>query len=37
MSVEEITSVAGETGEIFERLARYAIEKVADEGMADGG
>ena len=37
VGVEEIASVAGEAGEIFERLAGGAVQRVACEGMADGG
>ena len=37
MGVQEIASVAGEAGEIFERLAGWAVQRIAYEGMADGG
>lgn len=37
VSVEEVAAVAGEAGEIFERLAGGSVEGVDDEGMADGG
>ena len=37
LGVEEIASVAGEAGEIFQRLAGWAVQRVADEGMSDGG
>ena len=36
LGVEEISSVAGEAGEFFERLAGWAIQRVAYQGMADG-
>ena len=37
VGVEEIASVAGEAGEIFERLAGGAVQRIAYEGMAEGG
>ena len=36
LGVQEISSIAGEAGEIFKRLAGYAVQRVAYEGMADG-
>ena len=36
LGVQEIASVAGEAGEIFKRLAGCAVERIADQGMADG-
>ncbi len=36
LGVQEISSVAGEAGEIFERLAGYAVQRIAYQGMADG-
>ena len=37
LGVEEIASVAGEAGEVFEWLAGWAVEGIAYEGVADGG
>ncbi len=37
VGVEVVAAVAGEAGEMFERLAGGAVEGVADQGMADGG
>jgi hypothetical protein len=34
--VQEISSVAGEAGEIFKRLAGYTIQRIAYQRMADG-
>jgi hypothetical protein len=34
--VKEISSIAGEAGEIFERLAGYTVQRIAYEGIADG-
>ena len=36
VGVQEIPSIAGEAGEIFERLAGYAVQRIAYQGMADG-
>jgi hypothetical protein len=36
LGVQEISSIAGEAGEIFKRLAGYAIQRIANQGMADG-
>jgi len=36
LGVQEISSIAGEAGEIFKRLAACAVERIADQGMADG-
>lgn len=36
LGVQEISSVAGEAGEIFKRLAAYTVQRVADQGMSDG-
>ncbi len=36
LGVQEVASVAGEAGEIFKRLAGWAVERVAYQGMADG-
>lgn len=37
VGVKEIPAVAGEAGEVFQRLAGGAVEGIAGEGMADGG
>lgn len=37
LGVEEIASIAGEAGEVLEKLAGYAVERITDQGMADGG
>ncbi len=37
VGVEVVAAVAGEAGEVRQRLARGAVEGVADQGMADGG
>ena len=36
LRVQEIPSIAGEAGEIFKRLAGGTIQRIADQGMADG-
>jgi len=36
MGVQEISSIAGEAGKMFKRLAGYAVQRVAYQGMADG-
>ena len=36
LGVEEISSIAGEAGEIFKRLAGYAVQRIAYQGVADG-
>ena len=36
LGMQEITSIAGEAGEILKRLAGQAVERVAHQGMADG-
>src|ERR1700722_20875367 len=36
LSVQEISSIAGEAGEIFKRLAGEAVQRIAYQGMADG-
>ena len=36
VSVQEISSIAGEAGEIFKRLAGEAVQRIAYQGMADG-
>ena len=35
LGVQEISSVAGKAGEIFERLAGQAVQRIAYQGMAD--
>ena len=35
LGVQEISSVAGEAGEIFKRLAGWAVERISYQGMAD--
>ena len=37
LGVQEISSIAGEAGEIFKRLAGYSVQRIANQGMADGG
>ena len=37
LGVQEVSSIAGEAGEVFERQAGWAVERIAYEGMADGG
>ena len=34
--VQEISSIAGQAGEIFKRLARHAVQRIAYQRMADG-
>ena len=36
LGVQQISSIAGEAGEIFKRLAGGTIQRIADQGMADG-
>ena len=36
LGVQEISSIAGEAGVIFKRLAGYAVQTIANQGMADG-
>jgi len=36
LGVEEISSIARKAGEIFKRLAGYAVQRIAYQGMADG-
>jgi hypothetical protein len=36
LSVQQISSIAGEAGEIFKRLAVESIQRIANQGMADG-
>ena len=35
LGVQEVSSVAGEAGEIFKGLAGQAVQRIADQGMAD--
>ena len=37
LGVQKISSIAGEAGEIFKRLAAHAVQRIAYQGMADGG
>ena len=37
LGVQEISSIAGEAGEMFKRLAGQAVQRIAYQGMADGG
>ena len=36
LGVQKISSVAWKAGKIFKRLASYAVERIAYQGMADG-
>ena len=36
LGVQEISSIAGEAGEIFKGLAVRAVQRIADQRMADG-
>lgn len=36
LGVQEIPSIAWETGEILKRLAGYAVQRIAGQRMADG-
>jgi hypothetical protein len=36
LGVQEISSIAGEAGEIFKRLSSQAVQRIAYQGMADG-
>ena len=36
LGVQKISSIAGEAGEIFKRLAGQAVQRIAYQGMADG-
>ena len=36
LGVQEISSIAGEAGDIFKRLAGYAVQRITYQGMADG-
>ena len=36
LGVQEISSIAGEAGEIFKRSAGYAVQRIACQRMADG-
>ena len=36
LRVQEISSIAREAGEIFKRLAGYAVQRIAHQWMADG-
>ena len=36
LGMQEISSVAGEAGEIFKWLASYAVQRIANQGMPNG-
>ena len=36
LGVQKISSIAGEAGEIFKRLAGWAVQRIANQGVADG-
>jgi hypothetical protein len=36
VGVQEISTIAGEAGEIFKRLAGEAVQRITYQGMADG-
>ena len=36
LGMQKISSIAGEAGEIFKRLAGCAVQRIAYQGMADG-
>jgi hypothetical protein len=36
LGMQKISSIAGEAGEIFERLAGESVQRIAYQGMADG-
>ena len=36
LGMQEIATITGESGEIFKRLAGYAVQRIAYQGMADG-
>ncbi len=36
LGVQKISSIAGQAGKIFKRLAAYAVQRIAYQGMADG-
>ena len=36
LRVQEISSIARKAGEIFQRLAGEAVQRIAHQGMADG-
>ena len=37
LGVQEISSITRKPGEIFKRLAGEAVQRIAYQGMADGG
>jgi len=37
VGVQEVSSIAGEAGEIFKGQAGWAVQRIAEQGMADGG
>ena len=36
LGVEEVSSIAGEAGEVFKGLAGWAVQRIAYQGVADG-
>ncbi len=36
VGVQKISSIAGQAWEIFKRMAGEAVQRIADQGMADG-
>ena len=36
LRVQEISSIAGEAGKVFKRMAGQAVQRIAHQGMADG-
>ena len=36
LGVQEISSIAREAGKVFKRPAGEAVQRIADQGMADG-
>ena len=36
LGMQKISAIAGEPGEMFKRLAGYAVKRIAYQGMADG-
>ena len=36
LGVQEISSIAGEAGVMFKRLAGYAVQRIANQRVADG-
>ena len=36
LGVQKISSIAGEAGKIFKRLAAYPVQRIANQGMPNG-